>query len=302
MTSIARRRLVLSDSDSDSDRDIDRDTTRAVAVAVEQEKATMAQVASLLTSKLPPSLVESVDLNAELAALRNNNATTKNSDDEAPLFSDASDSDSHSEDVSVSVSGLKQRNQRNQATSDSASVPFRRKDVLAALGLENKDLDLDDSEDSDHESEGDDGVADGDEDGGSNNNDDDDDEAFDSDGNRIDDDGVITNSNSKAKRKVLEETQERVVSQIKVGKRGASKKALLEMRKQSERLQRATHIELPARRGNLDINSFLSLYNIKRPEEKKRAWGEPENEDSDDADDPDYNPNQAISDEVWFEE
>ena len=123
----------------------------------------------------------------------------------------------------------------------------------------------------------------------------------DSDGNRFDDipqsglrslachhaqeDQGANDANDARPSKVLIHVCISILMQIHPTQRGASKKALLEMRKQSERLLRgwcciwplthsltlahslpeiATHIELPARRGNLDISKFLSLYNIQR--------------------------------------
>ncbi|KAJ3414765.1 hypothetical protein HDV05_006104 [Chytridiales sp. JEL 0842] len=55
-------------------------------------------------------------------------------------------------------------------------------------------------------------------------------------------------------------------SQRKPKQRGASKKALLEMKKESERLLRNQQLELPTRRGNLKMNNFLAKFGLSRPE------------------------------------
>ncbi|KAJ3246503.1 hypothetical protein HDU78_006924 [Chytriomyces hyalinus] len=78
-------------------------------------------------------------------------------------------------------------------------------------------------------------------------------------------------------------------SQGKRRSKGASKKEMLTMRMTSERLQRATFVELPARRGNMDINSFLSLFNMKRPASNSQANID---ENSDDENDGDYQDNE----------
>ncbi|KAI9333997.1 hypothetical protein BDR26DRAFT_590472 [Obelidium mucronatum] len=133
---------------------------------------------------------------------------------------------------------------------------------------------------------------------------------YDSDGNRLDAEGGLLrgNASKNKERKVMQELQSgesfsgvvggEGASSQRAKKGGASKKEMLEMRKQSERLQRSTYIELPARRGNLDINKFLSLYNIQRPEPQNKGWEAPEDSD-DDPEDVDYvPPDQASANET----
>ncbi|KAI8621554.1 MRC1-like domain-containing protein [Chytriomyces sp. MP71] len=102
--------------------------------------------------------------------------------------------------------------------------------------------------------------------------DNDDDLNYDSDGNAIPDEPSRP-SYSKYARESADgddgvEVGDDGVSERPKKNKGASKREMLEMRMTSERLQRANFVELPARRGNLDINQFLALYNIQRPSNK----------------------------------
>ncbi|KAI8842776.1 MRC1-like domain-containing protein [Chytriomyces cf. hyalinus JEL632] len=126
------------------------------------------------------------------------------------------------------------------------------------------------------------------------------DDACDSDGNVVEDEADTGRSKISAvpNRTPISGAEDGDMNQViggegaSQGKRrskGASKKEMLTMRMTSERLQRATFVELPARRGNMDINSFLSLFNMKRPASSSQANLD---ENSDDENDSDYQNNE----------
>ncbi|KAJ3119000.1 hypothetical protein HK100_000509, partial [Physocladia obscura] len=152
-------------------------------------------------------------------------------------------------------------------------------------------------EDEEKEKEGDD-----------NKEEDQDDAMYDSDGNFIDDENRDLKRVTVAKKSKLVRTPE-VEDEIEgvyggqgasLQKRrkngGATKKEILEMRKQSERLKRSVQVELPSRRGNLDIDKLLSMHNIERPKPKNTGWSKTDSDD--DSNDGDYNPDDNIGFDV----
>ncbi|KAJ3210564.1 hypothetical protein HDU67_005195 [Dinochytrium kinnereticum] len=82
------------------------------------------------------------------------------------------------------------------------------------------------------------------------------------------DEEELPKSSKKSKEKALDKQEETIQR-----KKGASKKELLEMNKEKERLLRANHVELPSRKSALNINDILAQYGLKRSDPKSEVEG-----------------------------
>ncbi|KAJ3328817.1 hypothetical protein HDU76_009238 [Blyttiomyces sp. JEL0837] len=106
---------------------------------------------------------------------------------------------------------------------------------------------------------------------------DDDEDLCDSDGNVIE--KAVRKKKKKTKKKVAREdgSDESGGEQVEMKprkQRKASKAALFEMKKEADRLIRAQRVELPARKGNFNINDLLKNFGVTRKEPPKRVFGE----------------------------